>query len=1084
MRISSFTGKSLKHYRNRIFFIILAAALSTAVLSGAVFLGDSVKRTILTLGREKIGNSRYIIETNDINLFLPRINPDDLPDSVSFVPLLKLPGTSLINERGFSLEQFQAYAVDSFFFANFDNSFGIMEVPEGKAVINEYLAGQLHVNEGDTVQFRSGLFTELSPSFSFYREDQEFMSTVAVIDRIIPNRGPGRFSTSVNQGIEPLVLLNLGEYQDRLSGPGKANLYLAGIDMDIEELSGLISSWYTLSDTGFEMKNYSEDWNILETARLFIEPGEVSQLAGSLDNVQPVFSYFVNSAEAGEKISPFHFITALPESFLESEFGITLKKGEAYINPWLRDDLAISSGSEMKISYYVTGKDQSLETSEAGFKVRGIQSQYFFRKLNLLIPEFPGLTGKKSCRDWAPGVPVNLDLVRQKDEEYWNIWKFTPKILISYEDAKEIWADENSIATALLVPSSVGKDTIEKLILSGLSAEEKGFFIDDYLSRVNTAGSGSINFTELFLGLSFLLMTAALFLLIFIIQLFYKNREEEIILLKVIGFTKKRITLLYLREVILFTLPGAIAGTGLGMLYNLLLMTGLTTIWYEAARLDTVILSLGLKSILIGFLSGLICCLAASTAVITGIINKTVSPVPKGRKRNAKSRMKIFAFSAGTVFLLIIILTLFYIAGIITSSVTYFFTAGGLMLILFPMLAVIILNGLMKRKTRRFSVFRFTLKSISYNLSRTISIILVTSLSVFMIISIGANKLVSGLSGSEDGTGGYEFTLNTARPLSPQLHNWSEQWKLPGSIILPVRIQEGDEASCLNLNQVRNPRIAGVDAAVLEKESRFRITESTGRMKSWLLLDSPLKDNIIPAIADKGVLTWSLGLKTGDLLEIRAEGGQVYQLVFQAALAGSVFQGSVIISENNFLKLFPSSKGYTRFLIDTKDNENPTELSEKAETLERILRLFGPVVRLNSEILDEFYSVENTYITIFFQLGLMAIVFAIAGISILVLRKIQDEKPEICIRKITGFSKKRISAGIFAENFITITAGILSGTVSSLTALFPVFRENNALIIEYPLSAFIVITGIAAVLLGVFISTGLKNFKRLKPSSL
>ena len=37
-----------------------------------------------------------------------------------------------------------------------------------------------------------------------------------------------------------------------------------------------------------------------------------------------------------------------------------------------------------------------------------------------LMPAFPGLADVNNCRDWKPGVPVNLDKIRPKDEQYWN----------------------------------------------------------------------------------------------------------------------------------------------------------------------------------------------------------------------------------------------------------------------------------------------------------------------------------------------------------------------------------------------------------------------------------------------------------------------------------------------------------------------------------------------------------------------------------------------------------------------------------------------------------------------------------------
>ena len=71
------------------------------------------------------------------------------------------------------------------------------------------------------------------------------------------------------------------------------------------------------------------------------------------------------------------------------------------------------------------------------------------------------------------------------------------------------------------------------------------------------------------------------------------------------------------------------------------------------------------------------------------------------------------------------------------------------------------------------------------------------------------------------------------------------------------------------------------------------------------------------------------------------------------------------ISENHFLRLFPSASGYNQFLIDL---ERGTEIQDAMGQLQRILRPNGVIIKRSIDTLVEFFSVENTYVSIFFQL--------------------------------------------------------------------------------------------------------------------
>ena len=48
-----------------------------------------------------------------------------------------------------------------------------------------------------------------------------------------------------------------------------------------------------------------------------------------------------------------------------------------------------------------------------------------------LVPEYPGITGSESLADWDPPFPVDLARVRDRDEEYWDQYRTTPKAFIT-----------------------------------------------------------------------------------------------------------------------------------------------------------------------------------------------------------------------------------------------------------------------------------------------------------------------------------------------------------------------------------------------------------------------------------------------------------------------------------------------------------------------------------------------------------------------------------------------------------------------------------------------------------------------------
>ena len=141
------------------------------------------------------------------------------------------------------------------------------------------------------------------------------------------------------------------------------------------------------------------------------------------------------------------------------------------------------------------------------------------------------------------------------------------------------------------------------------------------------------------------------------------------------------------------------------------------------------------------------------------------------------------------------------------------------------------------------------------------------------------------------------------------------------------RVRPGDDTSCLNLYQPRNPKIvAPPDSFIRDNRFTFQnsLASTAEQNNPWLLLDRQLEDGAVPVIGDANSLTYVLHLKVGDEMTVDGANGPL-KLRIVAALSDSIFQSELLMSEKNFLRLFPSEEGYRMFLVDVPNSNKPLQ---------------------------------------------------------------------------------------------------------------------------------------------------------------
>ena len=341
------------------------------------------------------------------------------------------------------------------------------------------------------------------------------------------------------------------------------------------------------------------------------------------------------------------------------------------------------------------------------------------------------------------------------------------------------------------------------------------------------------------------------------------------------------------------------------------------------------------------------------------------------------------------------------------------------------------------RSTWKSTAQVFAMRRLTSNLNGLFTSMSVVGLATFLIIAVGANKQLPPKVTTErsSGTGGYSFIASSALPLYGALESKTEADRLALDTAietftsLPIRVRDGDDASCLNLNKPTQPQIIGLDSARLAAEKRFPFAGSApGGL--WTKLKEDLPGGEIPVIADENTIMWSLQSAVGKSLTLLGDQGQPIRCRIVGMLKRTVLQGAVIMDEATFVRLFPQRSGYRMFLIEAKgapEAEVGTSLTDAGEP-------FGLSLTRTTDRMAEYASVENTYLSVFAALGGLGLLMGLAGTAIIVRRQLLATIKETALLQALGIPLKVVQQIRSREHAFGGLIGLLIGILSAFWA--------------------------------------------------
>ena len=1026
--------RSLKFYRKSSVYQILIVLILAAIITGSLLTGYSVRESLKSTSNEHLGNSDLLI-TSGLRYFDKNLgtkigkaiveNTTTLIETTGYCQNFVTGITSLnTNIYGIGSDFFSFNGVDSVF------------VKPGTIAINENLAKQLQVKPGDEIIINYKEITPIPANAPFATDENANRSKVLSVSEIITSAETGNFSLGISQ-ISPLnIFINSSDLADNLITSPKANRLLIenknGIDL--LQLDSLVTVSLKPEDIGLTIRRTESTGGYeIVSDRIFIDKEIIDEVMKDIPSAEPVITYLANRIEKGGKSTPYSFIAALPESIYKN----APSGNKISISSWLAEDLGVFSGDTIKMFWFTPELSGDLKEISTSLIIDKIVKRDSIWGDETLMPAFPGIAGKASCSDWDAGVPVNMKLIRDKDEEYWNNYKGTPKAFINYDFGKELWGSNFGSATAIRFPESITLSEIENALSGKLKPENTGFTITDVRDQVNKAASEGIDFSSLFLSLGIFIIVSCLILLALSVGIFFDSRKGHVMTYFALGFTNKWIENLLFLETFSISLLGAVPGVFAGGLINLLIINALNSVWSGAVQTNTLNTHFAIMPLAVGLLATLLICLV--------LLKIKTRRFLKGLNRSEKEAVATHSRGKSLLLLTIsafITFSLIVTSRFVTTNLTSILFGAGITAFITLVLLVrhFYIGGFTKNINRLTGKKDLSKLYYSYSPSHAIIPVIIVAAGIFAVFVTGVNRLAISEKMKEPsgGTGGFQFWAETAIPFKTDLNSEAgkreyglDEDDLKDLMFVQAKKTPGNDASCLNLNHITVPPLLGLDPSYFISNGSFSfasVIKENETDNPWSYLTKNPGENTIYGIADQTVLQWGLKIAAGDTIILKAESGQPLNIIIAAGLESSVFQGYVLIGEDNLNKYFPSVPGSSVMLVSGKP-----ELAELYKTtLQDRFSNMGISVVPAYERLASFFEVTNTYLSVFTILGAFGMLLGVAGLGFVLLRNYNHRKREYALMVATGYSLKTLKQLIYKDQIIILTEGILIGIISAI----------------------------------------------------
>lgn len=649
----------LFHWRGNL-AILLGVAVASAVLTGALLVGDSLRGSLRELTNQRLGwidqalvSGKFVQEGLARKLPAERVSPaiflqgtirkapDDLQASKTIrrVGILGVDARFWLAGKGaLTGEERGALPLQADFWTS----------KQAMVVLSRELADVLGVKAGESVTLQvpktSGVPRE---SLLGKRAASDVLAardfTVALV--LPADHFGSQFSLSPTAAAPRNAFVPLPVLQDMLGEPGRVNALFAREG----DLEGGLARALTLQDWGLVVRDRGA-YLSLESRQMLLEPAVAQAALPAAREAgltpAPTLVYLVNNLASGQHqigalgaaLSPTPVPVLAPwfleRGMLQVPYSVVaaldpalapplgpflpagvkqLKDNEIALADWADSPLHLEPGDLVTLTYFRPVEQGRLTEATAAFRFSGLVPMKGVAADSHLTPEFPGITDKLTIAQWDPPFPYDNKRLGKADEAYWKKYRATPKGYVTLKAGQQLWQSRFGKLTSIRL---MGGKTLAELaqrgelfkerLLANLKPGQGGLVFNPVRKNALEASQGGTDFSGLFLGFSFFLIAAALLLVGLLFRLNLERRAAEVGLLRAAGYSLRTIRWLLLGEGAILAALGSLLGIAGALLYAACLLKALTAAW--PASLDPSFLGLHLTptSLIVGYFAALV----------------------------------------------------------------------------------------------------------------------------------------------------------------------------------------------------------------------------------------------------------------------------------------------------------------------------------------------------------------------------------------------------------------------------------------------------------------------------------------------
>ena len=1062
--------QNLLYFRWANLAVLAGMAVATAVLTGALMVGDSVRGSLRALAVQRLGKV-------DHAMVATRFFDQSLAGRMSGSGGQFEAVPAVIVRGGASDESGERRTAGVQIAALGDAGADWAPTPgRGQAAVNAELASELGVagDGGGTVVLSLPTVQDTPRDATLAnRSRQQALSNLrASVARVVAEPGMASlFSLEGSQRVPRNAWVNLGELQAKVDQRGRANALLvhqktgSADEASANELNRRLREVISLDDYGLTVGPGGSGESVLNARGTYV-PGPVVAAAEDVaaktgTPLRHVSVYLVNTVslagEGGARGKAIHYaVVAGIDS--PGGNGPALGPDEIALNQWTAERLGAKAGDRIAFAYYQRKPNGDLEEVASDrpgvgltLRVKQVLPMEGLGADPSLTPAYKGLTDARSVSDWDPpeGVRIDKSLVTPEDEAYWKQYKAAPKAFVSLEAARKLWGGAYGDVTSLRVPSARA-DEFSRQLLARIDPASLGLSFRPVKAQQLEAAAGSTDFAVLFVAFSLFLIAAAALLVAMLFRLNIEQRARQVGLLAAVGFAPRALRRLALGEGMMLALAGGIVGLGGAVGYTWLMVTGLRTWWVDAVGTTAMRLYVEPGTLVVGLLASLA---VAFVAILWAVwqIGRTeaarllaggrYTPVAAAAQRRGVGVSKwvgIVAAACGSAMVAL------GIARTIDPKMAFL---GGGSLLLVASLCLVAAGlrpgrsgGALPARPASLSLLNLGVRNAARHTARSVLSIGLIAFAAFTLVTVSAMREgpPTDTAKKESGAGGYTLILQADIPLLGDLGSVSGRELLGvqpavaplwGRVqFMPLRSWAGQDISCLNLTRPTAPTILGVPHALVERGGFAKAGENP-----LALLERPIENNEVPVVTDAETAEYILKLPVGKSMDITDQHGRPRKLKLVGTLAHSIFQSEMLMGEGNFQELFPLQSGFGTVLIEA----GPEDETEVRRVLASNLGDYAVAVDRTADRLAAYAQVKNTYLSTFQTLGSLGLMLGTIGLAVVLLRNLVERRAELALLTAIGFRRSARLRLVLSENVFLLVLGLLLGVGCSLLGVLP-----------------------------------------------